>query len=596
MAYRAKKLLDTAGAKLVAVTVTGDSGFALKRDGDAWKLAAPLASDTDPQSVAGLLAQLTGLQATEFVAESTSNAAEFGLDKPKFAVQFTFDNSRTYKLEVGAPRPGKPEAFARLDGGAVFGVATSTTDALAAGPLGLLPLQVWNVPADKITGAEVTRFDTPADSFALSKDGTGWKLSAPFAVAVPPAGAQPLLAALAALGAQKYEALTAPDPAKFGFDKPLAKVKLTYTEQSDEAKKSFTKALVIGGVTPGGADRFARLEEPNAPVFVLPAMYLGGVQTSPLGLLDRNLLALDSAKITKVQISGDKPENAVTLAKADGAWNAEGAAFAIDSVATAQLVGLLAPLPVERLAAYGDAVKWADFGLDKPEFTLNVTTGGDKPATHKLQIGKGDALGGRFVRVDDGKAVGVIPAFAVPLLARPKLDFADRTLFAFKPEDLLGVSRTKGKEELELAPGAASGWDVVKPAKQKADQPLMDELAESLGRLRATRSSRSARRRTCSSSTASNRRRRFSRSPSARSSTRRCCGSAARSIPRSRTPTASAPSKAPRRTRPSACCPARSRRSCSRRRCRSATARWSSSWTPTYSSSSAANGRSPSPK
>ncbi|MBY0455741.1 MAG: DUF4340 domain-containing protein, partial [Gemmataceae bacterium] len=262
--------------------------------------------------------------------------------------------------------------------------------------------------------------------------------------------------------------------------------KLTYAEKSGDAEKPATKTVVIGGVTPGGFDRFAKLDEPNAPVFVLPVQYLFAAQTPPLDLIDRNLLSLDAAKVAKVQVSGEKPENAVTLVKDEqGIWTAEGAPFAVDKDAMRQLVSQFAPLPVEKLAAYGDAIKWDEYGLDKPAVTLAVTLGGDKPTTHKVLIGKADALAGRFVRVDDGKAVGVIPAFAVPLVARPKLDFADRTLLSFDPATLTRFARAKGKDELELTPGTAVGWDVTKPAKQKADQPLMDELAEQLGRLRA---------------------------------------------------------------------------------------------------------------
>src|SRR5207244_2284170 len=136
----------------------------------------------------------------------------------------------TYKLEVGAARPGKPEVFARLDGGAVFALPTSTTDSLAQGALKLLPLQVWTVPLDRVTAVEVTRFEAPGESFALAKDGTNWKLTGPFTAPVQFLDAQPTVAMLCVLPATKYEALSAPDPAKYGFDKPFAKVKLTYTD------------------------------------------------------------------------------------------------------------------------------------------------------------------------------------------------------------------------------------------------------------------------------------------------------------------------------------------------------------------------------
>jgi hypothetical protein len=482
VAYRSKQLFDTTGARLTGVTAEGASAFALKREGDDWKLTAPVATVADRPAAEVLSAQLSALRATEFVAEQA--APEHGLEKPKVTATLAFDTGRSYKLEVGAPRPGKKgEAFARLDGGAVFALAFDESDALAAGPLKLLPLQVWTVPLEKLIAVEIARPGAPADSFALAKDATNWKLTGPFTAPVDFLNAQPVTGALCALPAVRYEALAA-EPAKYGFDKPFATLKLGYNEKGSDGDRPAVKVLVVGGVAPNGADRFAKLEGGPA-VFVVPATYLSALTTSPLALLERNLLNVDPAKIAKVQVAGDKPESVLALAKDDkGAWKAEGAAFAVDAVAVRQLTEAFAPLPIERIAAYGDAVKWADFGLDKPESTVTVALG-EKAKSHTVQLGKAAPGGGKFVRVDGGKAVGVVPAFAVAGLSRTKLDFADRTLLAFKPEELLGVTRTKGKDELELAPGAGDGWDVVKPAKQKADKPLMEELADALGRLRA---------------------------------------------------------------------------------------------------------------
>jgi hypothetical protein len=65
------------------------------------------------------------------------------------------------------------------------------------------------------------------------------------------------------------------------------------------------------------------------------------------------------------------------------------------------------------------------------------------------------------------------------------LDFVDRALFSFDPAQLAGIVRREGNDVLEILPGATVGWDIAQPAKQKADQPLMDELADQLSRLRA---------------------------------------------------------------------------------------------------------------
>lgn len=492
VAFRSGKLFDTADAKLTAVTVDGANGFSLKQEKkpmgpDEWKLTAPISSEADPQNAGVLVADLGNLTATEFIAEGSGNLAEYGLDKPKFTVMLAFDK-RTYKLEVGGPRPGKPEVFARLDGGAVFAMPATATERLTAGAVALLPLRVLSVPIEKLTGVEITRLDKPDESLMMVYEANNWKLTAPFAAAVPYQNAQPLLVGLVNINATKYESLTVTDPVKFGFDKPLTKVKLTYTEKSGDKEQPVSKTVILGGVAPNAFDRYAKLDEPNAPVFVLSGAYLFPAHTPPLSIIDRNLLSLDSTKIAKVQITGDKPENAITLTKDDkGVWKAEATTFTVDAVVAKQVADTFSPLPIDRLAAYGDAVKWADYGLDKPEYTVTVTLAGEKPAMHTLQLGKTEVNGGRFVRVDGGKAVGVVSANAVRSLARAKLDFADRTLLTFKPDELLGIARVKGKEEFELAPGKGDGWDVVKPTKLQADKPLVEELAEALSKLRAER-------------------------------------------------------------------------------------------------------------
>jgi hypothetical protein len=490
--YRSRKLFDTADATLTGIAVEGEKGFTLQHykqpdGGEGWKLTVPITSETNPQTLEPFVSQLTGLQAREFLVEQPTNLAEYGLDKPTFTVRLTFSNNRHYTLEIGKPRPGqKDEVFARLDQGAVFTLAATTTERLAAGPLELLPQTVWSVAPHAIRVVEITRFDKPHESFTLTSEGTNWKLTGPFSASVPFLSAQPMLTQLGNLTTTKYASLQVTDPARYGFDKPLAKVKLTYTKKTSNGEQTVTQAVIIGSATAGVFDYYAKLDEDQAPVFVLPAAYLTAAQTAPLALLDRNLLFLDASRITQVQIIGEKPENTVTLTRDDkGEWKAAEATFTVDKLVAAELADTFAPLPIDRIAAYGEAVPWADYGLDKPEFTLVITLKGEKPETRTIRLGKPDAAGGRFVRVDDGLAVGVLSTRAVQALARTKLDFADRTFFSFKADELLGLTRQKGSEELEIGPGAGDGWELVKPMKIKADTRLVEELGETLSRLRA---------------------------------------------------------------------------------------------------------------
>src|SRR5262249_5185397 len=160
----------------------------------------------------------------------------------------------------------------------------------------------------------------------------------------------------------------------YGLDKPFLRLKLSFLDKKASAPGSnakdeehaVTKTLVIGGSTPEG-NRFAMLDMPNAPVFVIPPTFVFAAQTPPLDLLDRSLLFLDQSRISKVQVAGSKPEDSYSLNKDDkGKWSAEGTAFTVDTDRLNRLLGSLSALPVSRLAAYGDTIKWGDFGLEKP--------------------------------------------------------------------------------------------------------------------------------------------------------------------------------------------------------------------------------------
>ncbi|HEV3438430.1 MAG TPA: DUF4340 domain-containing protein [Gemmata sp.] len=499
LAYRGRKLFDTADTTLSSVTVTATSGgFALSKEGATeWKLTTPIVSEADSGKATQLASTLSALESTEYLVDAPKPdiLKEFGLDKPAQVVTLGFTGGRTYKLELGNPRPGKPEVFARLDAGGVFGLPSTVVEQLTTGVVGLLPLRVWATLPEKVTALAITRTgDAAKDSFTLAKDDTNWKLTGAFTAPVTFLNAQPLLTAIGSLQAVKYQAMTVTNAADYGLDKPLLRLKLSFMEKKPtssgtppkDEEQSVTKTLIVGGLTPDGSNRYAMLDVPNAPVFVIPAAFTFAAQTPPLELLDRSLLILDPTRTAKVRITSGKPEDAFSLIKDEkGKWSAEGISFAVDAERINLLTRIVSGLPVSRLAAYGDTIKWADFGLEKPGTIISVTLSGDKPVTHTIALGNVDPAGSQFVRVDEGKAVGVIPAMAAENLTRKKFDYADRTLLTFDPTTLAGFNRKQGKDELELAPAAAVGWDVVKPAKYKADQPFVEELADALSKLRA---------------------------------------------------------------------------------------------------------------
>ena len=416
---------------------------------------------------------------------------------------FTGKDGKVAKIDVGAAREGKPESYARLDGtGSVFVVPNTLVDSLDKGVLGLLPLQLWTFGTDKITGLNISRGEEGAkDIYSLNQTGPNWKLTGPFEATASFGAMQGLLAGIATLRAEKYEAGSPADAAKYGFDKPAMTVAITAKEvepgTNPPKEVQATKAVTIGKVADEATkSRYATMTGGTGAVFVVPDPFVKAADKPALDLLEKSLLSLDLSRVNKIQLAPANAAEAVTLTKDDkGVWKAEGAAFTPDKPTVDALLAAATRPQVSRLAGYGPAVKWADFGLEKPDATLTVTVappmGADaaaKPETHTIKLGRADTTGDRFARIDDGPAVALLNGTSAEALAKGKLDFADRTLLAFDPASLNGIVRKKGADELELLPSASgAGWDLVKPAKQKADGPTMDELADQLSKLRATK-------------------------------------------------------------------------------------------------------------
>ena len=477
-AYRGRRLFEVGDAKLETVTVTKDGGpaFALG-GGPKWTLTQPLATPADEAKAGQLAGDLGRLEAVEFVDDAPKPEdvdAKYGLAKPKYTVALGFAG-KPQTLEVGKPREGKQESFARLAGGGnVFSVPKSLVDALDAGAVGLLPLQLWSVPAESVTAVEVARAD--GERYTLKQPGDGWKLTGPFEAAAAFAEVQPLLAAVATVKAEKADSLTV-EP-RHGFDAPAVKLAITHKDGDKTAEKT----LKIGAPTaPGATTRFARFD---GPVFVVPDTILTEADKPALGRLTKNVLALDPDKLARVVVAG--PAGATTLVKGKHGWAAEGAKFAVDAPTVTALVNTAARPPVARLVGYGPAVKWADLGLEQPEYTVTLTTAGDKPETHSLKVGKADAKGERPVRADDGPAAGVLLPRAADSLAKSTLDLADRTLLSFDPARLTQLTVATPAHLLNLA-RTPVGWELTPPNQHPADAAIVGELADRLAALRATK-------------------------------------------------------------------------------------------------------------
>ncbi len=490
LAYRGRRVIDVAAKQVATVTIhRAGEQFELEQANGAWKLKPPGADATrlaiaDAGKATTLINDLSRLEVGEYVndAPTPEDLAKYGLSAPALSATLTFTDPalRAKTLQLGKPREGKPEVYARLaDGPGVFAVREAIKTALDQPSLAYRPLQLWQVAPEAVTAIEVQR---GGEKYRISRDGAGWKLTGPFDAPASMQAAQGLVDQLAALRVERYESHNAADTAKYGLDKPDLKV--TVFAQGTEPH-----GLVIGN--PAAADvksRFAKPADTDA-VVVVPAALAALADRPALDLIDPELLSLNANLIATVRGTG--PDGVWEL-KRDGEWKVT----SLTPPATADRVaiqGLLRPwanLRAERFLAYGPTTDWAKFGLDKPAATITVTLiplGGGTGESHTLALGKAiESADGRYARLDERPGAFVLSAVAARDLARSPLELVDRTLFTFDPGELVAMRRTGSAGELELTK-KDDGWQIVKPTTQRADQPALEQLAEQLGGLRAIR-------------------------------------------------------------------------------------------------------------
>ena len=202
----------------------------------------------------------------------------------------------------------------------------------------------------------------------------------------------------------------------------------------------------------------------QGPIFVLAEPSWKPLLQDYLAYVDPNLSTIDASKISSIsrQMNGETVE----LVRQGAGWDVKAKATQPGDAPTINsLVDHLAQVHANRIAAY-PAKEPASYGLDKPEavFTVRFTGADGKPATKAIQIGKttadADTKGDRFVRVENGTAIGVLPTGLVDTLLKPALEFRNRNLVNLASVDRATVEHGQRKAVFESANGA---WKMIQP-------------------------------------------------------------------------------------------------------------------------------------
>lgn len=378
---------------LKAVRIRNDKGeIRLEKQGEAWRITAPLAADTDKDAVEGLLTSLD-LARVERRLGAEADRKTYGLDPPRASLTLELASTpepRTLHLGDGTPIGGT--FFASLEGTPDVAVVSSSAGDIAGKDLfGLRDKVLLSFDPWKIKKFEIER---GGETVLMEHPGDGWVIRRPIEAPADGPTVTDFLNALEGLRARSFvvEQPTGADLKRHGLAPPAAR--LTILQEGWDVEKSVLIGGRVGKDGKAGASaeagRYARTVGRD-PVITIPGDFWEKVVTRVADLRRKEILALNRYRIETITAARNGGAALVLTRQKDGTWSVSG--LASGSVKGESVDGLLGPLSQAKPISYNDHVTEAQrAGLSrKPVLDLTLQeeadAAGGTPKSQHLVFG-----------------------------------------------------------------------------------------------------------------------------------------------------------------------------------------------------------------
>ena len=240
--------------------------------------------------------------------------------------------------------------------------------------------KVTLVAVDKAKAKEVWLAAPGGESIRLVKEGSFWKLTAPFAATADTPVVEGILTSLEKLEADELVAEQETDFAQYGLATPTRTV--TAVVEGEKAPL----AVEFGAKTPDAGSVYAR-KRGEAKVYLVASWVESSFDKKPFDLRDRDLLHVKRDDVRSLEVAG--PDGGFALARTEaGEWAftkplaTRAGRWSVDG-----LLGTVENLRMDSVAGESvtDAKEIARYGLAKPARSVTLVT--KDGATRTLEIG-----------------------------------------------------------------------------------------------------------------------------------------------------------------------------------------------------------------
>jgi len=402
-----------------------DGSFVLVRQGDKWAFEAPGAYRADSESVnSWLKGMLEDATVNRVIEGKPSDLSPMGLDKPQVEVVLTSKGGDTRTLQVGkaftAPdstNPGPIYAREAKDGRLFMLSSTQVEELKKKKVEDLRDKHLVEVPETKdVQKVSLQRAIGPLE---VERRGENkWELLQPFRAPAADIDVEGLISDVRAAQAEAFEDQAAPDPAKYGFDKP----QLVFTLSS----KKGGGTVSIGGKTPDGTYYAQRQGDPQ--VMLVSKATFDQLNKKPADLREKKLITLATDKINTMELTNahasTRLQKTVSIGSSDQWQFADGPNAkqkAKPDIIQTVLTSITAPASKHVEEAPTDLAK---YGLEKPQMTVRVSEGSG--SSQLFLLGKKTPDGNYYAKGQPNAVFEVQPYVYADLNIKPDA-FKDTT-------------------------------------------------------------------------------------------------------------------------------------------------------------------------
>ena len=448
----------------------------LARVGEGWELKSPVVARGDRARIDETLTTVLTAKIDREIDPKPAALGDFGLDKPAAEVTLTLKDGKTLGLALGNKTPtgvwvyareaGKPAVVALPDG--VLREATKAASEFR-------DRSILTLDRKAVSG-----FDVAADGATLSVEhaGDAWRITKPVALPADTEAIGDMFEKLTSAKVKEFVAEAPPSRAVYGLDRPL---RLTIHTGKDKERASRT--LLVGRTDAAKKGVYA-MRDGESSVLLLPEEVVKPIPRTVAALRDKQLVAVDRDKVTRVQV--ESPKGAVTLTRQKDRWAITAPqALAADQLEAGALLTRLRELRAQGFLS--DDASAVPRVLAKPTVKVTVTEEGKPPTTVLLAPSAERRAGApsAYAAVADRGPVVLVDGKALDDLGRSADDLRDHALFAgLEPKDIKRLRVRAGGQTAVLERSGETDWKLLEPSKGAAKSTRVEDLLYGVRALR----------------------------------------------------------------------------------------------------------------